>query len=256
MKTPSHKFKDLTQLLCILCFCLYHTSSFATDLHWTGCGISKKAFIHEISNEYKKLTGITIKITGGGATKGIRNTASNQADIGGSCRHILPHPEEKNLQMHHVAWDALVIVTHPRNKVKTLSPNEIRAIFLGQVTNWKQVGGRDAKIEVLTREGAISGVGLSARELLFSNPHIQFKSSKEFSSTGPLESALEKMPNGIAFDGISSAKKRNLTILKINNISPTIANICSGKYLLFRPLYLVTQKKTEKKVRDFIHFVK
>ena len=57
------------------------------SISWTGCGISKKAFMSEMAAAYEKKTGIAVKLSGGGATKGIRATAAGNSDMGGSCRY-------------------------------------------------------------------------------------------------------------------------------------------------------------------------
>ena len=71
-----------------------------TTLTWVGCGISKTAFMGELAAEYNKKTGVEIKIEGGGTTRGIRDPAAMRADMGGSCRHVLPCIEEEKRKTH------------------------------------------------------------------------------------------------------------------------------------------------------------
>src|SRR4030067_86152 len=59
---------------------------------WAGCGISKNAFMAEMVAAYKKKTGVEIELKGGGATKGIREVASHETTIGGTCRHLIDNP--------------------------------------------------------------------------------------------------------------------------------------------------------------------
>ncbi|MDZ7804928.1 substrate-binding domain-containing protein, partial [Thiohalophilus sp.] len=86
------------------------------DINWAGCGITKKAFMAELAKAYEAKTGIHISLSGGGATKGIRNAAAGNIDIGGACRTSLNSlDEERNAHQIPVAWDALVVVTNKDN---------------------------------------------------------------------------------------------------------------------------------------------
>ena len=249
--------KSLTLgIAALACAFLTAPTSHAEEISWAGCGISKKAFMTEMAKVYEEETGVKINLQGGGATKGIRKTADTSTDIGGSCRHAIPQPEEKGVTMTPIAWDAIVVVTHPSNPVKNITHENLKKIFMGEITNWKEVGGKDAAIDVFTRKGKISGVGLVSRELIFGDTDVEFKATEVFKSTGPLEKKLEKSPNAIALDGISSARKRNLQFLSLNGIAPSKENIASGDYILFRPLFIVTAKKSSKKVRDFLKFAR
>ena len=163
---------------------------------------------------------------------------------------------EKGVTLHPVGWDALVVIVNKSNSVQNISIDQLKAVFFGEVTNWKQLGGNDEPIAVLAREGKISGVGMMARELIFGDADIEFKSTHQFKSTGPIEEAVLQMKNAIALDGVSSARKRDLKILDLNGIAPTVENIASGAYKLFRPLYLVTAQKMTPEVSEFIKFVK
>ncbi len=226
-------------------------------LTWVGCGISKKAYMSEMAEAYEKETGIKIEISGGGATKGIRQVSSGETDIGGSCRFRLHGEEiENQATLVPVAWDALVVIVHPDNPIENLTMEQVRNIYLGKITNWRQVGGRDAPLRLYIRKGKISGVGRSIRKLVFANYDQEFVANKTFDSTGPLEQALEEDPNAIAITGISSARKRNLKMVNLNGKDPSYENIKNGDYMLYRPLYLAYNRGSakEEEVKKFIQF--
>ncbi|RMG02769.1 MAG: phosphate ABC transporter substrate-binding protein [Nitrospirae bacterium] len=228
----------------------------AKELKWVGCGITKKAFMKELANAYKKKTGNTIILKGGGATKGIRAVAKGLADMGGSCRHTLNIPEESGVSLHQVAWDALVVVVNKNNPINSITTDQLKGILKGTITSWKELGGTDNPVKLYIRKSKNSGVGLMAREMLFNNPGEDFAgTAKMMRSSGPLERAISNDPYGIGITGISSAKKRvNLKMLKINGIEPTKNNIASGKYPFVRPLYLVTSNNPTTEVKEFIEF--
>ncbi len=249
--------KHYLVLIIGISFLLSSTVTFAADtLHWAGCGISKKAFMKEMAKAYTKKTGVQIKLSGGGATKGIRNAANGSIDIGGACRiSIYKNKLERNAYQIPVAWDALVVFVNKNNPVSNITFEQLRALYLGKITNWKQLGGNDAKIELFTRRGKLSGVGRTLRELVFANYEQEFKSTYVVKSSGPVEKGVLKNPNGIGVSGISSAKKRDLKLLKLDGQAPTYDNIKIGSYALYRPLYLVINRSNKTPlVRDFIKY--
>ncbi|VAW75672.1 Phosphate ABC transporter, periplasmic phosphate-binding protein PstS (TC 3.A.1.7.1) [hydrothermal vent metagenome] len=226
-------------------------------LHWVGCGISKKAYLVELAKAYEKKTGIVIDVQGGGATRGIRDVANMSADLGGSCRRRLRGvDEETGVIQVPVAWDALVVIVNKDNPVSNISLEDLRKVYLGQITNWTQLGGKDMPLRVLARKGKISGVGSTTRKLLFDNYEQDFIVSELFDSSGPLEKQVVIEPGAMGISGISSARKRDVKILDLEGKSPSYENVRTGKYLLYRPLYLIYNKNGEQadKAREFIRF--
>ena len=225
-------------------------------IRWAGCGITKKAFMKELAAGFEKKTGIKVELQGGGATRGIRDTAKLKIDLGGSCRMTLPEVDKSELHANltPVAWDALAIITHKSNPVKSLTIDQIRKIYTGNITNWKQVGGRDAPLELYVRDGKISGVGYAIRQYVFRDSSQEFVAKYSVKSSGPLEKGVEKNPNGIGITGVSSARKRNVKIIGFDGKVPSYENVKNGDYGLYRPLYLVTSPAPSKNVNEFIQF--
>jgi phosphate transport system substrate-binding protein len=232
-------------LRCLLLLALLPVSVQALELSWVGCGITRNAFMADLAAAYEQETGVSIDIAGGGATKGIRSIVSKQADIGGACRYNLPrNREEAAASMIPVAWDALVVVVNKDNPIDSISLPQLRDLYLGKITNWQQLGGDDRPLELLIREGKISGVGYTLRKHLFEDPDVEFKSEHVYPSSGPLEKAVEQNRNAIAVTGIASAHKRDFKILKLEGKDPSFENIRTGNYLLYRPLFLVLNKNS------------
>lgn len=225
---------------------------------WAGCGITKKAFMSELAKAYEAKTGTKVDLKGGGATKGIRQTAALKVDMGGSCRMSLPGADRSELHagLHPVAWDALAIIANKKNPVNNLTTEQIKKIYTGKITNWKQLGGVDAPIRLYIRKGKVSGVGYAIRQYIFKDSDFDFVTDKKYvvRSSGPLEKAVVKDPLAMAITGISSARKRNVKILNFDGKIPSYENVASGKYTLYRPLYLVTSASPSKRVKEFISF--
>lgn len=238
---------------------LFSPVSFAAtkELNWVGCGISKKAYMTDLADAFALEKGIKINIQGGGATKGIREVAAGNSDLGGSCRFHLPDSDqEMAVGFEPVAWDALVVIVHKDNPVSNINLTQVRDLLLGKITNWSQLGGPSAPVKLYVRKGKISGVGYTIRKLVFANNNQEFVASKEFDSTGPLEKAVEEDPLAIAISGISSAQQRNVKMLSLNQRTPDYDNIKSGQYVLYRPLFITFNPASPNidEIREFIKF--
>ena len=213
--------------------------------------------MNDLAKAYEKVKGVSINIQGGGATKGIRQVADNTTDIGGACRYFLPGNKlEESVAFEPVAWDALVVIVNKNNPVNDISFQQVHDLYSGRITNWKQLGGNDAPIKLFTREGKISGVGYTIRKLIFANPEKEFKASKEFKSSGPLEKAILEDEQAIGITGISSARLRDLKILTLNGKKADYLSIRRGNYSLYRPLFLTYNplSKDVDTIKDFINF--
>jgi len=227
-------------------------------LVWAGCGITKKAFMSDLAKAYERKTGIKIMLEGGGATRGIRDAVARKVDIGGSCRLTLPSEDRSELyaQLQPVAWDALAVITHPNNPLKNVTTEQIKDIYEGKIRNWKQLGLNSAPIHLYVRRGKISGVGYAIRQYIFQDSAKEFITDSKYvmRSSGPLEKAVETDPFALAITGISSARKRHVKIMSVDDKSPTYENVRDGKYVWYRPLYLVTNPGVNPAVKDFLAF--
>jgi phosphate transport system substrate-binding protein len=188
---------------------------------WTGCGITKKAFMFEIAKAYKKKYGVTIELRGGGATKGIRSTKAGTSHIGGTCRIPMQTREESSelFKMILVAWDALVVIVNKGSPISGIKKNELVDVLNGKIKYWNELSDWQGKsnpkqtIHLYTRRSKISGVGYTLRRILFNDNEKEITSYKYFPSSGPLEKAVEK--DTVAFDitGLSCARKRHVKVL-------------------------------------------
>jgi phosphate transport system substrate-binding protein len=268
MRNCAKKFVVTTgiSMALLLSGALQAAPSEAKKITWAGCGISKNAFMNEMAAAYEKKTGIKVELLGGGATKGIRQVSSKEVKIGGTCRHtltnqntLLTDSEERRVQLAPVAWDALVVIVHKDNPVNNLSLDQLRGLYKGKYTNWKELGGRDAPIELYVRKGKISGVGRTLRELLFYNYDEEFVAKHVVEESATLEKDMVTNPNGAGVTGVSSARKLEKAgiakILRLDGKEASYDNIKSGQYLLYRPLYMVTNlDERDPDVKKFVQF--
>jgi len=237
---------------------------------WTGCGITKKAFMSEIAKAYEQKYGVSIELKGGGATKGIRKTKAGESHLGGTCRIPLQNPEEGSmlLKLILVAWDALVVITNKDMPISNITQQELIAVINGDIKHWNELSGwqgsKDSqeKINFYARQSKISGVGYTLRKILFKDVDKEFSAAKTFPSSGPLEKAIVTEKNSLGVTGISSARKRNVKVLSLDGIKPDYDTIKSGNYTMYRPLYLTytslykLPKNEKKEIRRFLEFIK
>lgn len=229
-----------------------------TGLIWGGCGITKKAFMAELAKAYEIKTGIYIDVKGGGgATRGIRDVAKKQIDIGGSCRSNMEFDgKERYVEQTPVAWDALVFIVNKENPVNDISLEQVRKIYDGDITSWSQLGGEQKKLDLYVRKSVISGVGQTLRELVFHDSGKTFSQSAiVVKSSTQAEMSVERAKLAITATGISSAKRRDVKVLRLNGQLPSYENIKNGHYMLYRPIYLVTSLVDKNPmVTDFLNY--
>jgi phosphate transport system substrate-binding protein len=226
-------------------------------LIWAGCGITKKAFMKELAIAYEKKTGVKIELQGGGATRGIRDVQKGKINIGGACRETIEfESKERFVKQIPLAWDAIVFIVNKNNPVDNITLDQVRDIYEGRITNWKQLGGNDAPLELYVRKGSLSGVGYTLRKLVFSEDIDNFTSRAHVvKSSGPAEKAVLNSINAFTATGISSARRRDVKMLGVHDVKPTNDTIKNGTYMLYRPLYLVTKLvETNSLVTKFVDY--
>ena len=231
---------------------LASTTLIASSIKTFGCGITKSAFLVKLNKAYTKDTGIKVTIPGrGGAVKAMKLVEAGKIDAASGCRPPLKGMATKTTL---ISWGAIVPIAHKSNKVNNISLQQLKDILLGKITNWKEVGGDDAAIELYVRKGINSGVGYSARALMFHKADQKFSSNaKAKGSSGPIRKACAKDKYAFGIDDVKSAQKGNkLKILTLDSIKATKNNIMSGKYPLYRPHYIYTKDSAEGK--KFLEF--
>ncbi len=142
--------------------------------------------------------------------------------------------------------------------VSGISREQLTQVLTGEITRWDQLGAQSNQpINLYVRTGKISGVGLTLRQQLFNNTDQKFRKDATYlPSSGKIEKAVEKDPYGLAIRGISSSRHRALNLLKLDDVEPTMANLKSGQYMLYRILFLVTPPdyREHPELQDFVDF--
>jgi phosphate transport system substrate-binding protein len=198
---------------------------------------------------YKKLNpSWTITVAGGGSSVGFKDAAAGRVDIGMSSREPKP-TDPQGLTYTVVARDSLSVVVHPGNTVRKLTEAQIRDIYHGKITNWKQVGGRNANIVLAGRTGA-SGTYEYFKEAFLGGKR-QSSRTKGYASNGMVRSAVARNKNAIGYIGMAFVN-RSVKSVSIDGVSATRANAMSGKYKYVRPLYFITKGAPTGDAKKFI----
>lgn len=224
----------------------------------SGCSVSNTGYLTELARDYENLTGVKVFVRGGGSVVGLEDLKSGKVDFAASCRHSLPG-DPTDIEFIQVAWDALVFIVHKSNPLENISLGDAKAIYSGKITRWKQLKGSDTAINIyISRPSSghgLSGVETSTKEMLLEgNDPLETPNTMFLASTGIVEQMVDKTANGFATTGFSSARKRDLKMLKVDGVYPDKKNIINGKYPLKRPLFLLAPKGPKPEVKKFIDF--
>jgi len=227
------------------------------QLKMYACGITRVAFIKELRKSFEKERNISITLNKKGGvgfvTKGLHD---KKIEIGAGCRAPFKDDIEKDIWGTQVAWGALGFIVNQDNKIDNLSLKNIKKILLGEITNWKEVGGVDKPITLYLRKGKKSGVGSTTRELVFHDANTSFsKNAIRVKSSGPIRKGVISDKYAFAIDDVtSSSRTKGVKLIKIDGIAPTKENILHNKYTLRRPFYIYLGKKPTKWARQFLDF--
>ena len=138
---------------------------------------------------------------------------------------------------HVVAFDGLAVVVNPKNPVKALTVSQIADIYTGKISNWKQLGGEDAKIVVVSRD-TNSGTYETFNELVLKKAAIT-KDAEYVGSNGQARTRVNTTKNAIAYVGLGFVDD-TVKPLSVEGILPAVKSVSTGKYPIARPLYMFT----------------
>lgn len=196
--------------------------------------------------------GVQINVQGGGSSVGIEAAVSGAAHIGASSRALKDEEKAKGLTATNIALDGIAIVVHPGNPVNNLKSDDVMNIYLGNIKNWKEVGGPDAPITIVAREEG-SGTRDAFTDLVMKKKDIA-KTAIIQNSTGAVRTTVAGDKNGIGYVSMASVSKE-VKALSIDGVAANEANVKAGTYKIQRPFLYVTKGSPEGLAKAFIDFV-
>ena len=212
----------------------------------------------------KEYPGAAVTVTGGGSGVGISAIMEGTTDIAMASRRIKFGEKIKTKQNKMelceeiVAYDALAIIVNPSNPVDSLTREELEAIFRGKITNWKEVGGPDAKIIVYSRETS-SGTYEFFKESVLENKNYT-NNILSMPATGAIIQSIRQTKGAIGYVGMAYLNP-HVKAIKVSYDGgksyayPSIENARAKKYPIVRPLYYYYNKKDKKKVQPYLQFI-
>ena len=193
---------------------------------------------------------LSVDVQGGGSTAGIQAVNEAIADIGMCSRSL--KPEETGYTPIVIARDGLAVVVHPSNRVSGLEGTQIQRIFAGELLNWRDVGGDDREIRLITREEG-SGTREAFCKMVMGKSRISRKALTQ-ESNGAVKELVKGDPCAIGYMSFGLVGA-DLKILDVDHIAPSRDSVRSGQYPLVRPFLLVTRGALKSQAGAFLDYV-
>jgi len=211
---------------------------------------SIEPFAEMLAQEYEKAyPGRYVNVQGGGSTAGLQAALNGVADIG-TCSRALK-AEETGFKFFVIARDGLAVVVHPSNPVSNLTRAQIQKIFAGDAGNWREVGGDDRTIHVISREEG-SGTREAFTNLVMGKVRVSRKALTQ-ESNGAVKELVRNDPGGIGYMSLGLA--HGLKLVSVDGVEPSAEAALSGRYRLVRPFLFVTRGEPSERAKAFIDYV-
>ena len=230
----------------------------------TGCGGKKEAVstdgstsmdkvIGALSEAFETNEGITVTYNATGSGAGIQAVQEGRCDIGLASRNLKDEEKSSGLEGTVLAYDGIAIIVNPENPVSDLDVETIAKIYTGEIKNWKDVGGNDAEIVLIGREG---GSGTRDGFESITDTEDKCKYRQELTSTGDVITTVASNPNAIGYASLASVKD-SVKALNVDGVKPSEATIKDGSYVVQRPFVLVTKKdaKLSESAQKFFDYI-
>ncbi|MDD4103065.1 MAG: phosphate ABC transporter substrate-binding protein [Kiritimatiellae bacterium] len=207
----------------------------------TTVGPIAKAFAEYMMRQ-NPVVNITVSESGSG--NGAKALLNNTCDIANLSRHLKEAEkkamEEKGVKPveHVAAFDALPVIVHPSNRVKGLTIEQVRDIYTGKIVNWKEVGGSDQRIVVISRD-TNSGTYESFKELVLGKDDKIIEGAEYTGSNGGVRQRVQMTRGAIGYAGLGFVD-RTVKALEINGVAPCAETVIAKKYPLARELFMFT----------------
>ena len=221
--------------------------------------------------------GVKFRIEGGGSSHGVKSVATGKVDIGNASRNIKKSELAKwpSLVPHTVGYDGVTIILNKDVSITAMTHDQIQKIYMGEITNWKEVGGPDEPISLIAKEEGRSTLelflkyaGLEGKEIDGGKHMIHArKGTDQWSSVkariiGANRQALVQVANkrgAIGYVSIGdalafAAKTGKIVLPKVDGIAATVANVKNRSFPITRPLNMITNGPATGVIKDFIDF--
>lgn len=250
----------MTRILCML-FALAAVPALAAPVTIKGSDTMVILTQRWAEEFMKKNPNAKIQVTGGGSGTGIAALINGTTEIATSSRPMKEAEMEKLRTRYNTAGteiatakDGVAFYVHESNPLTSLTAEQLKAIYLGDTTNWKAVGGPDKTIVVFSRENS-SGTYMFVKDNLLGGNDFA-SSAQTLPGTAAVVNAVSKEKFGVGYGGAAYAKGIKELKVKVgkDEIAPSLENVKNGKYPLARDLYFYLRGKPSGDAKAFIDF--
>lgn len=181
--------------------------------------------------------GVSFTYNPTGSGSGITAVSEGRCDIGLASRALSDDEKAGGLTETILALDGIAVIVNPENSISDLSLDTIAKIYRGEISNWKDVGGKDAEIVLIGREAG-SGTRGGFESVTGAEDACRYR--QELTSTGDVITAVSQNPDAIGYASLSSVKD-SVKAVSVGGVTPTEASVRDGSYAVQRPFVLVTR---------------
>ena len=189
-----------------------------------------------------------------GSSAGIESLAAGSVDIGDASRALSDDEKGQGIVENIVAIDGIAVITDTDNTITDIKSEDLAKVYTGEITNWKDLGGKDEQIVVIGREAG-SGTRDAFEELMDVKDSCKY--AQELDSTGAVLAKVAATPGAIGYVSLDVLDD-TVNGLKINSVEPTEENILAGTYVLQRPFVMATKgeiSEQSEQVQAYFDFI-
>jgi phosphate transport system substrate-binding protein len=213
---------------------------------------SVQPFVEMLAEEYAAIhPEWPVNVQGGGSSAGIEAAISGAAQIGMSSREL--KGDERKLIGMEIARDAIAIVVNPSNPVSDLSTSDVKRVFTGEVRSWSELGGRVARISVVTREEG-SGTRGAFQDLVLGKGLDVDPGALVQDSNGAVRQLVASDPNAIGYISLGLVNAE-VKPVRLDGVQASEAEVAAGRYRLVRPFLFVMREQPTGQAAVFVTFV-
>ncbi len=200
---------------------------------------------------------IEISVRGGGSGVGVNSLIAKKCDIAMASRSIKDSELQKAAsngvqpKAYVIAMDGIAVVVNPSNPVRSLSKSQVKNIFTGKISNWKEVGGNDEKIIVVSRDSA-SGTFEAFGELALNKEKVRSDALMQASNQA-VATTIRNTKGAIGYIGLGYMK--DLADVSIDGIEASVETVLSGKYPYSRPLFMYSNGPAKGEAKEYLDFI-
>ena len=231
------KKKILACLMALVFLCSVLSGCGTTDSVSTDGSTSMSKVIGSLGEAFEQKTGIAVTYNATGSGSGIQAVLEGRCDIGLASRALKAEEEAAGLEGTVLAYDGIAVIVNPENSLTGLTLEELAAIYTGEISNWKELGGADAEIVLIGREAG-SGTRDGFETITDTAERCLYR--QELTSTGDVITAVASNPAAIGYASLASLKD-SVRALAVDGVVPSEESVLDGSYTVQRPFLLVTR---------------